>query len=230
MSLWFRLLPFNHALHLLTERGANGRQPFGSDHIRKSLATASRGSRFSLGVSMRMSLTLVYLFSIAVFGKAAEVPSGSQGRPVWYWQARGNAQRIKLEVRLDEKTIFTTTLSIAHTGRSAIPKRSYAKKIRFSFKPERSIVWSGYRDEDVVSPAKQRIECDIWMAGADANAVILGVSFGRSDAILMNTLHLASPTSEARSVLADGLVVITCPVSEKKPNQTIQATAATPRS
>lgn len=168
---------------------------------------------------MRMALALIFLFSIVPFGMATEVPPGSQERPVWCWQARGNAQRIKLEVRFDNKTIFTTTLSIAHSGRDAIPKRSYAKKIRFSFRPERSIVWSGYTDEDVVSPAKHGIECDIWMAGADENAIILGVSFDRSDAILMNTLHLASPTREARSEIADGLVVVTSPVTQKKPNQ-----------
>jgi hypothetical protein len=172
---------------------------------------------------MRTLLALAFLFSITLFGKAAEAPSSSQDGPVWYWQARSNAQRMKLEVRLDNKTIFTTTFSIARTARSAIPKRSYTKKIRFSFKPERSIVWSGYRDEDVVSPAKQRIECDMWMAGADESAIILGVSFDRPDAILMNTLHLASPTSEARSEIADGLVVVTSPVTEKKPNMRCSA-------
>jgi hypothetical protein len=162
------------------------------------------------------SLTLVYLFSIAVFGKAAEVPSGSQESPVCYWQAGGDAQRMRLEVWLDDKTIFTTTLSIAHIRRSTIPKRSFARMIRFSFKPERAIVWSGYRDEDVVSPAKQRVECDIWMAGADEDGIILGVSFDLSKAILMNTLHVASSTGEAKSKIADGLVVFTSSVAEKR--------------
>jgi hypothetical protein len=173
---------------------------------------------------MRIPLTLVFLFGIVLFGKATEVLPKSQERPVWYWQARGNAHRMKLEVRVDNKTIFTTTLSIAHNGRDAIPKRSYAKKIRFSFRPERSIVWSGYRDEDVVSPAKQGIQCDIWMAGADENAIILGVSFDRSDAILMNTLHLASPSREARSEIADGLVIVTSPAIQKKPYRSRQPT------
>jgi len=167
---------------------------------------------------MRTLLALAFLFGITLFAKAAGAPSESQEGPVWHWQARGYGQRMKLEVRLDNKRIFTTTFSVAQTGRSAIPKRSFAKKIQFSFKPERSIVWSGYRDEDVVSPAKQRIECDIWMAGADENAIILGVSFDRPDAILMNTLDLASPTNEAKSEIADGLVLVTSPVTKKKPN------------
>jgi hypothetical protein len=179
-----------------------------------------------LGESMRSCLTLVCLFSFAVFGNAAGVPSESHEHPVWYWQARGNAQRMKLEVRLDDQTIYATTVSIAHTGRSAIPKRSYAKQVRFSFKPERSIVWSGYRDEDVVSPAKQGIECEIWMAGADEDAIMLGVSFDGSHATLMNTLHVASPTSEARSEIGGGLVVLTSPVAEKEPNHSVEPTGA----
>lgn len=120
---------------------------------------------------------------------------------------------------MDNETIFMTTFSIAQTDRSAIPKKSHAKKIRFSFRPERAIVWSGYRDADIVSSAKQRIECDIWMAGVEEGAVILGVSFDRNDDILMNTLHLALATSEARSEIADGLVFITSPLAEKKPNK-----------
>lgn len=124
---------------------------------------------------------------------------------------------MKLEVRLDNKTIFTTTLHIAKSGRSGIPRRSYTKKIGFSFRPQRSMVWSEYRDE-IVSPAKQRIKCDIWMAGADENAIILGVSCNRSDTILMNTLHLASPSSEVRSKIAGALVVVTSPITEPKPN------------
>jgi len=177
---------------------------------------------------MRTLLALTFLFSVTLLCSAAEAPSSSQESPVWYWHAKGNGQRMKLEVRLDNKTVFTATFSVAQTGRSAIPKKSYAKKIRFSFKPERSIVWSGYRDQDVVSPAKQRIECDIWMAGADEDAVILGVSFDRPDEILMNTLHLASPATEARSEIADGLVVVTSPVTEKKPNKSLQPTATAP--
>ncbi len=191
----------------------------------ESSAAMLAGPTIQMRPSMRTFLTLICLFSIAAFGKAAEVPPGPQERPVWYRQAKGIAQRMTVEVRLDDKTLFTTTLPIAHTGRSAIPQTSYAKKIRFSFRPERSIVWSGYRDEDVVSPAKQGIKCDIWMAGADEDAIILGVSFNRSDAILMNTLYLASPTNETWSEIAAGLVVVTSPVAEEKRNQSRQPSA-----
>lgn len=167
---------------------------------------------------MRTPLTLAFLFSVALVGTAAEVRSDLQQRPVWYWQARGNAQRMRLQVRLDNKTIFTTTLSIANRGRSAIPRRSYGTKIGFSFRPQRSIVWSEYRDGNVLSQAKQRIKCDIWMAGADENAIILGVSCDAADTILMNTLHLASPTTEVRSEIAGGLAVVTSPITATKPH------------
>lgn len=129
---------------------------------------------------------------------------------------------MKLGVRLNNKTVFTTTFSVAQTGRSTIPKKSYAKRIRFSFKQDQSIVWSGYRDENILSPAKQRIKCEIWMAGASESAIIFGVSFDKRGAIFMNTLHLASPTSEARSEIAEDLLVVTSPITDKKPNYSIQ--------
>jgi hypothetical protein len=56
------------------------------------------------------------------------------------------------------------------------------------------------------------------------------LSFERPDAILMNTLHLASPSGEEQSEIADGLVVVTFPITEKKPNKALQATAAAPGS
>jgi hypothetical protein len=127
-------------------------------------------------------------------------------------------------VQLDQKAIFTTSFTAASTSSNAIPKTSYAKAIRFSFRPDRSIVWNGYRDQDMISPARQKVKCDIWMAGADENSVTLGVSFASSDAILMNTLHIALPTTEARSEIAHGLVVITTPSSETEPNPRMHRT------
>ncbi|HEX5219118.1 MAG TPA: hypothetical protein VFZ59_06085 [Verrucomicrobiae bacterium] len=174
---------------------------------------------------MKTLFVLGVLFGAALFGKGAEVPSRS-GSSVWYWQARDRSQRMKLEVLLDNKRIFATTFSIAQSGREQISKTSHAERIEFSFRPKRSIVWEGYRDEAIRSAARQRIRCDIWMAGADETAIILGVSFVKSDAILMNTLHLALPTTAARSEIADGLVVVTSPVSETKPDRTQQRTGS----
>jgi hypothetical protein len=131
---------------------------------------------------------------------------------------------MKLEVQLDQRAIFTTSFTMTHTSRNGIPKTSHSKTVRFSFRSERTILWSGYRDEDVISPTKQPIECDIWMAGADESAIILGVSFARSDGILINTLHMALPTREARSEIAHGLVIITSPAGATEPSKWIHRT------
>lgn len=162
---------------------------------------------------MRTLLAMTFLVGVMSYCRAAEAPSSSQEGPVWYWQAKDRSQRMKVYLLLDNKVVFTATFSIAHGVRSTIPRRAHSKMIRFSFRPERSIVWSGYQDENVASPAKRRIECDIWMAGADEHVLILGASFDRPGAILMNTLHLALPTSETRTEIADGLVVVTSPMA-----------------
>lgn len=164
---------------------------------------------------MRTIISLTILLGFTLFSRASELQEGA----VWYWQDGGNGQRTKLEVRLDDKTILTTTFAVVQTRRATIPKRSYAKKIRFSFKPQRSIVWSGYRDEDIVSPAKKRVECEIWMAGADESGLILGACFDKPSAILMNALHLALSTREAHCEIAEGLTIVTTPVAEKSPKR-----------
>ena len=52
------------------------------------------------------------------------------------------------------------------------------------------------------------------MAGADPDAMILGVSFATRDAIFMNTLHIASPDQQKASEIEPGLVIITEPVRD----------------
>ena len=83
----------------------------------QAMRRASQGVRF---------IVMVTYFIATFLGRATEAPSGPQESPVWYWQTKGEGQQMKLEVRLDNKAIFTTTFSAAQAGRSAIPKKTYA--------------------------------------------------------------------------------------------------------
>ena len=167
----------------------------------------------------------MFLCGVTLSAEETAVPrSGSQEPDVWFWQSGGSGQRMRLEVQLDQRAIFTTSFTATHTSRSAIPETSHSKAVRFSFRSKRTILWSGYRDKDVISPTKQPIECDIWMAGADDSAIILGVSFAGPDGILINTLHVALPTREERSEIAHGLVIITSPASTPEPNKRMHRT------
>ena len=118
---------------------------------------------------------------------------------------------MKLEVRLDQKIIFATSFPVCRLADADAEKGYENKRLKFSFKAGRPIVWKGYRDDQPASTAGQNIDCDIWMAGADPTAVIIGISFSRPDTILMNTLHIAVPSEKKSSEIEDGLVVLTFP-------------------
>jgi hypothetical protein len=77
-------------------------------------------------------------------------------------------------------------------------------------------VWKGYRDEDNTTKPNQKIEGAIWLAGADPNALFLGVSCIANNKIYMNTIHIAHPSRRDVSEIASGLVVITDMIQEDK--------------
>jgi len=116
-----------------------------------------------------------------------------------------------LQLLLDGRCIHKASFTVSRNLRATIPRQSYDKKLHFWFRPKRPIAWKGYRDDVPVTQAKQNIECDIWLAGADPDAIIFGVMFDRGDALVMNTLHFASPDSEQRTEIEHGLVIVTSP-------------------
>ncbi len=59
--------------------------------------------------------------------------------------------------------------------------------------------------------ANQLIDDSFWQAGADPDALLIGVSFVASDTILMNTIHISHLNKRESSEIAKGLVVVTYP-------------------
>jgi hypothetical protein len=56
------------------------------------------------------------------------------------------------------------------------------------------------------------IEGDIWQAGGEPDALILGISFDTGKQILLNTLHIANPGKQTSSQLDKDLFITTYPV------------------
>jgi hypothetical protein len=118
-----------------------------------------------------------------------------------------------LEVRLDKKILFKSSFPLCHAKRSNIPAGGQSKTLHFAFKPPRAIVWKGYRDDEGdPTPANQEIDGDIWLAGSDPDALLLGISFISLNTIYMNTIHVAHPTQRDQTEIARGLFVTTDPV------------------
>jgi hypothetical protein len=60
--------------------------------------------------------------------------------------------------------------------------------------------------------ASDKIEGDIWQAGADPDAVLLGLSFATKDQVLLNTIHIAKPGKASQTKVDSGIVVKTYPL------------------
>ena len=121
-----------------------------------------------------------------------------------------------LEVRLDKKIIFQSTFPLCRAKRSTISSPGKIKRLDFTFKPPRAIVWKGYRDRDDTTPANQLIEGNIWLAGSDPDDLLLGATFMSSSNIYMNSIHIAHPGRRDETEMAPGLVVITYPIKQSK--------------
>jgi|WetSurSiteA1Bulk_404760.scaffolds.fasta_scaffold02851_2 hypothetical protein len=138
---------------------------------------------------------------------------------VWYWFVSCGGSELTIEAKLDGVTISRTVFPICHALRDSIPVKEPQKTIEFTFRPNRSIVWTGYRDEDDETKANQLINGSFWQAGADPDALLIGVSFDTGDRILMNTIHISYPAKRESSEIAKGLVIVTYPSkgSKKQP-------------
>ncbi len=150
------------------------------------------------------------LLAGAIAGRAL----ASQEGPVWFWFTTCGGPVMKLEVRLDQKTIYQFSFPACRTDRLSTNNVGQKKILEFVFNAPRAIVWQGYRDEDNTTNPDQEIEGNIWLAGAEPDAMILGVSFVSRGAIYMNTLHIAFPDRRHVSEIESGLVVITEPIKQ----------------
>lgn len=106
-----------------------------------------------------------------------------------------------LEVVLDGKIIYRSSFSICRASSGSNPAEGRQRIIAFYFK-------GGHVFQGEYHTARaQIIEGNIWQAGADPDAVLLGVSFSSKKQVLLNTIHVAKPDSVSASEIGRGIVV-----------------------
>jgi hypothetical protein len=124
---------------------------------------------------------------------------------VWHWFGNCSPNN-KMGVRVvyQGKTIYQTSFAVCRLRRSDIPNEPEQRLLKFTLRANAKIF-----GDDFATLGTQEIEGDIWKAGGDPDALLLGVSFVTRDRILLNTIHIARPGRSARSVLAKGLSIST---------------------
>ena len=124
---------------------------------------------------------------------------------------------LTVELKVDQTKVFEATVPICHQERGgAASQGQSAGQIQFTFRPNRAIVWSGYREHDDVTPANAALDAVLWQAGSDPDDLIIGVIVADAKKNVMHTLHLAYPGVENSTTLAKGVVLRTYP--EKSAN------------
>ncbi len=131
----------------------------------------------------------------------------------WYWFATCGGPSMTLELEFDTVTVYRASFPICRASTRSAATQGQGARIEFRFQSGRPIAWSGYRDAVDTTRNGEVIEANVWLAGADPEAMILGLTFMRSHRILMNTVHIAHPPTIDSTVVAPGIVVRTSPGS-----------------
>jgi hypothetical protein len=147
----------------------------------------------------------------AVLGAVGSTRLALAEGPVWFWFSTCGGPSMTVEVKLDAATLFKGSFPICRAHRSSSHSQGQTSRLEFSFRSEREIVWGPYRYESERTKPGLRFECDLWQAGADPDALLIGVSFLHDGRIDMNTLHVMTPGEKNQTAVADGLVILTYP-------------------
>ena len=122
--------------------------------------------------------------------------------PVWHWYSEcAKQQKVELKMLLDGAVIYKSTFSACSMPRSSIVPEPKQRGLEFTL-PAKG-------NQRLKVPTKIPVEGNIWEAGSDPDAILVGVSFATKDQVLLNTLHIAEMGKTTTSQLARGLFVVT---------------------
>lgn len=152
-----------------------------------------------------MKRALWFITILLTATAVAQQPTSRRETPevVWTWSKHcDGTQKLGVTVRLDRKVLYRGVLPICHGSRNAEDGR-----VEFHF--EGGHLFQGeYRTRSTDS-----IQGDIWQAGGEPDALILGISFYTKNQILLNAVHIARLDRQTSSELEKGLFITTYPVS-----------------
>jgi len=153
----------------------------------------------------RMIVKLPLLFLTVLLAAptvAQRPPSGPEvDEVVWIWskQCTGN-HKLGITIRLDHRVLYRGLLPVCHGRRDAEDGR-----VEFHFAGGHT-----FQGENRTRPT-DLIEGDIWQAGGEPDALILGISFTAEQGLL-NVLHVARPQKQTSTEVDKGLFVTTYPL------------------
>lgn len=147
---------------------------------------------------------MLSLFTALLAAPAVAQHPSLHGAPdvVWTWSNKCDAtKQLRVTVRLERKLLYDGLLSICRGNRNAEDGRA-----EFHFSSDH-LFGGEYR-----ARKSDTIEGDIWQAGGETDALMLGISLATTKQVMLNTLHLAKPDKQTSAKLDNGLYITTSPV------------------
>ncbi|OLE00110.1 MAG: hypothetical protein AUG80_03285 [Candidatus Rokubacteria bacterium 13_1_20CM_4_68_9] len=143
------------------------------------------------------------LTPVTVSGQTRAVP----GEVVWHWFGEcASSDSLVLEVSLDGKSLYSSAFPICQARRRDIRPEPQQRILEFRFDAVAHRFKRQYR-----ATGAQPIEGNVWEAGRERNAILLGVQFVTEDQVLLNMHHVARADAASRSERIRGLVITTRP-------------------
>jgi hypothetical protein len=147
------------------------------------------------------------LLFLAVFGAtpavAQPLAATANSDVVWTWSNRCNDDhRLGVRILLDNKVLYRGVLPICRGSRDE-------EDGRVEFHSSGGHTFQG----EYHTRTTDSIEGDIWQAGGEGDALILGISFDTGKQVLLNTIHIAKPGKQTSSELDKGILITTYPVT-----------------
>jgi hypothetical protein len=142
---------------------------------------------------------------------AAQVPESPDDQRVWQWFGSCSLrQTMQATLLLRGKELFAASLPVC-VLRRADGRDGQQKRLEFTFRAKATEF-----GEEFKSFGEPEIEGNIWLAGGDPDALLLGLSFTVPKRILLNTVHIAKVARPSESQLAERLVMRTSEVKLRK--------------
>ena len=173
------------------------------------------------------SLSPKWMIVLLLFANADAQTDTDKTEPLyWFWSAQCDALQLRVGISVDNAQNFSWAVPLCHGTWEQRELAGDSIRIEKVLTISRSVTWSGYRDEAQVTPAGDKIEVNIWVAGAQTEGTIIGLTFTSESlrSIVMNTTFYASPDAESSIELAPGFIFRTAPTGRRSgvdPNESL---------
>jgi hypothetical protein len=153
-------------------------------------------------------ICILTLFLIAI--PAATFPQGSPSHidNLWFWFGDcQNAKVMGVTIIVEGQPVYRSSFRVCRMERTDANTEGQRKIRMFHFS-------GGHTFQNKYRTAiQEQIKGNLWQAGADPDAILLGISFIAHDQVLLNSIHIVKPDKPTQSVLDRDLVIKTYPMN-----------------